>query len=350
MNKNKIGVAFRLSFLSFVFFALSTAALAANTVTGVVYDNRNNPLIDVDVELLDELGAYKQHQRTDSTGRYGFSDLPDGRFAVRVMPYRYDFEETQKDVTFSTFKVTGGTGSDTQQLDFNLSPRKNGLAYSEAQVVFAQEIPDAAKKAFKSGESALKKKDLAGSLAAFEEAVRIFPTYFAGLYQLGELNFAKQEYGKAAVYFLKAADVNNKSPQSFFRTGYSLYMLNVNNKMETLPAALVALETALSLSPGSSEVLLLLGMTEMKSGKLTEAEKHFKQVKKVSTNPNPEVYWNLSVLYGNYLKKYAEAAGELESYVKAQSKVDTPEQKKKIEEYKKIIKQLKEKAATSAKT
>ncbi len=350
MNKNKIGVAFRISFLSFVFFALSTAALAANTLTGVVYDNRNNPLMDVDIELLNDLGSYLQHQRTDSTGRYSFSGLADGRFSVRVMPFRYDFEEARRDVEFSTFKVTGGTGSDTQQADFNLSPRKNGLAYSEAQVIFAQEIPDNAKSAFKRGESALKKKDLAGSLAAFEEAVTIFPTYFAGLYQLGELNFAKQEYGKAAFYFLKAADVNNKSPQSFFRSGYSLYMLNVINKMETLPATLVALNQALSLSPGSSEVLLLLGMTEMKLGKLTESENHLKQAKKVSSTPNPEIYWQLSQLYGNYLKKYAEAANELESYVKAQSKVDTPEQKKKIEEYKKIIKQLKEKAATSTKS
>ena len=93
MNKNKIGVAFRISVLCFVFFVLSTAALAANTVSGVVYDNKNNPLMDVDVELLDELGAYKQHQRTDSTGRYGFSGLAEGRFTVRVMPFRYDFEE-----------------------------------------------------------------------------------------------------------------------------------------------------------------------------------------------------------------------------------------------------------------
>jgi tetratricopeptide (TPR) repeat protein len=350
MVRNKIETGIRVLFIWFVFFVLSTSAFAANTVTGVVYDNRNNPLIDVDVELLDDLGAYKQHQRTDSTGRYSFSGLADGRFSVRVMPFRYDFEQATRDITFSTFNVTGGTGSSTEIVDFNLSPRKDGLAYSEAQVVFAQEIPDNAKNAFKRGENSLKKKDLAGSLIAFEEAVTLFPTYFAGLYQLGELYFAKQEYGKAAFYMLKAADVNNKSPQSFFRAGFSLYMLNVNNKMETLPAAVIALNQALMLSPASGEVLLLLGMTEMKQSKLTEAEKHLKQVKKVSTTPNPEVYWQLSQLYGNYLKKYAEAANELENYVKVQNKVDTPEQKKKIEEYKKIIKQLKDKAATPVKS
>jgi tetratricopeptide (TPR) repeat protein len=344
MNKNKVRFGVKKSFLSIIFFALSASAFAANTVTGVVYDNKNNPLIDVDVELLDDLGAYKQHQRTDSTGRYSFSGLADGRFSVRVMPFRYDFEQATRDITFSTFNVTGGTGSSTEIVDFNLSPRKNGLAYSEAQVIFAQETPETAKRAFNRGESALKKKDLAGSLTAFEEAITIFPTYFAGLYQLGELYFAKQDYGKSAYYLLRAADVNNKSPKSFYILGYSLYMLKM------YPSALVALNQAINLSPASGEILLLLGTTEIKEGKFTEAEKHLKQVKKVSTTPNPEVYWQLSQLYGNYLKRYAEAADELENYLKAQTNINTPDQKKKAEEYKKIIKQLKEKAVTSAKS
>jgi hypothetical protein len=346
MDKSKFRIGVGVSFLCFVLLALSTAAFASNSVTGTVYDNRNNPLVDVDIELLNDLGSYLQHERTDSTGRYSFSGLADGRFSIRVMPFRYDFEESTRDITFSTFSITGGTGSSTEILDFNLSPRKNGLAYAEAQVIFAQEIPDNAKSAFKRGESAIKKKDLAGGFAAYEEAVTLFPTYFAALYQLGDLYFAKQEYGKAAFYMLKAADVNNKSPQSFFRAGYSLYMLNVNNKMETLPAALVSLNQAFTLSPGSGEVLLLLGMTEMRLNKLTEAETHLKQVKKVSTVPNPQVYWELSQLYGNYMKKYAQAANELESYIKALPNINTPEQKKKVEDYKKILAKLKEKAAT----
>jgi hypothetical protein len=73
---------------------------------------------------------------------------------------------------------------------------------------------------------------------------------------------------------------------------------------------------------------LLLGTTEMKAGKFIEAEKHLKQVKRISTRPNPEVYWQLSQLYGNHLNNYAEAADELENYLKALVNIDTPEQKK----------------------
>ena len=187
-------------------------------------------------------------------------------------------------------------------------------------------------------ENALKKKDTKEGIAALEEAVRIFPTFFAALYPLGEIYFRNGDYGKAAHYLLRAADVNSKSPKSFYLLGYSLYMLNL------YPSAEVALNRALFLSSESTEILLLLGTEEMETGKLADAEKHLKLVKKISTTPNPEVYWQLSLLYGKYQKRYAEAADELENYVKALGTVTTPEKKKKIEEYKKLIKQLRERA------
>ena len=135
-----------LSFSVFLLF-LTGSVWAANTVTGVVYDNRNNPLIDVDVELLNDISVVLQHTRTDSGGRYVFSGLADGRYSIRVLPFRYDFQEASKELTFSTFSITGGTGSSTEILDFNLLPRKNGLAFAEGQVVFVQEVPGDAKKA-----------------------------------------------------------------------------------------------------------------------------------------------------------------------------------------------------------
>lgn len=336
MKKNLIIINFKVLFL--VFFAISSYSLTANTVTGIIYDNRNNPLVDVDVELLNDLGNSVQHTRTDSGGRYSFTGLADGRFSVRVLPFRYDFEQATREITFSTFSVTGGTGTSTEILDFNLFPRKNSLSYSETKVIFTQEIPENAKNAFNRAENALKKRDLAERISALEEAIKIFPTYFVALYQLGEIYFINQDYGKAAHYLLRAADVNNRSPKSFYLLGYSLFMLKM------YPSALVALNQALILSPESAEILLILGTIEPKVGKFIEAEKHLKQVKKISTNPNPEVYWQLSQLYGNYLKRYAEAADELEEYVKSQNNIQTPEQKKKLEDYKKIIKKLREKA------
>ena len=341
MRGDYLSIGSRLIFMGSILLALSCAVLAANTITGTVYDNRHNPLTDADVELLNDLGVFVQHSRTDTAGRYAFSGLADGRFAVRVMPFRYDFQEATREVTFRTFKVSASVrGSAIELLDFTLSPRKAGLAYSEAQVIFAQEIPDNARKALQKAEASIK-KDLAGSIVALEEAIAIFPTYFSALYQLGEISFARQDYGKSAHYFLRAADINNKSPKSLYMLGHSLQMLKIYISAD------VALNQALTLSPASGEILLLLGTTQMKAGKFVEAEKHLKQAKRITTIPNPEVYWLLSQLYGNHLKNYAEAADELENYLNAQVNIDTPEQKKKAEDYKKLIKQLRVKATLS---
>jgi Tfp pilus assembly protein PilF len=335
---------YRKLLMSFVMmFISSSGVLAANMVTGTVYDGSNNTVADVDVELRGDLGAVVQRTRTDTGGRYSFSGLVDGRYSIRVTPFRHDFQEATKEVTFSTFKVTGGTGSSTEVIDFNLLPRKNGLAYAEGKVVFAQEVPDAAKSAIKRAGEAAKKSDKTGQIAALEEAVKIFPTFFAALYSLGEVHFGKQEYGKAAHYLLRAADVNVKSPKSLYLLGYSLFMLNMH------PSASVALQQALALGPDSSEILLLLGTTEMRSGKFVEAAKHLEQIKKNSTTLNPEVYWQLSQLYGNHLKRYGDAADELEKYIKTSSNGATPDQKKKIEEYRKVIKSLREKEAAKPK-
>jgi tetratricopeptide (TPR) repeat protein len=345
MKKHYKRIAFRIVFFSFAVAMFGVSVLAANTIIGVVYDNRNSPLVDVDVELQNDLGAYLQHTRTDSTGRYSYSGLADGRYSVRVTPSRYDFEEATKEgITFSTFQVTGGTGSDTQIVDFNLVPRKNGLAYAEARVVFVQEIPDSAKKSFSKGETAMKKKMFDEAIINFEEAIKIFPNYFSALSQLGEIYIGKKDYGKAANLLIRAADINNKSPRTFYLLGYTL------TAMKLYPAAIISLGQSLLLTSESSEVLLMLGTLEMFEGKYIESEKHLKQVKKLSTTPNPDVFWQLSQLYGKYLKRYSDAAGELEAFIKSLPDAVSLEQKKKIEDYKKIVKQLKDKAATTPKT
>jgi tetratricopeptide (TPR) repeat protein len=90
-------------------------------------------------------------------------------------------------------------------------------------------------------------------------------------------------------------------------------------------------------------VLYVLGKVERAEGKYQEAEKHLLQAKKVSKNPIPEIHKELAQLYGNDLKKYKEAADELELYLKA-SKLEDGEEKK----VKKIISDLRGKANSTS--
>lgn len=320
-------------FIGMLFFVQSV--FAANSITGTVYDFQNNSLGDVDIELSNELGAFISHKRTDSTGRFAFTNLSDGRFTVRVMPFRYDYEEQTREVELYSPSVAVGGGSTFEEIEFKLSPRKGGLAYSEAKVIFAQEVPNTAKKSFEKGILAISKNKKEEGIIALKDAVQIFPTYFLALHNLGKAYFAKGDYGESAKYLIRAADVNVKSPKTFYLLGYSLHLLKYYK------AAIVALKQAYTLSPASTEVLTVLGTAERLNGNFTEAETYLKQAKKVAKFPSPEVYWQLALLYGENLKKYDAALKELEGLLKTKP---TPEEEQRI---KAIIKNIKAKIATA---
>ena len=78
-------------------------------------------------------------------------------------------------------------------------------------------------------------------------------------------------------------------------------------------------------------------------GNFPDAEKHLLQAKKLATSKNPDIQMELAQLYSNDLKKYKEAADELELYMKAIKLTDEEEKK-----MKKVIADLREKAKTQS--
>ena len=63
--------------------------------------------------------------------------------------------------------------------------------------------------------------------------------------------------------------------------------------------------------------MFVLGKVERAQGQFADAEKHLLAAKKLATTKVPEIHAELSQLYANDLKKYGEAADELEQYIKA---------------------------------
>lgn len=334
MRKNA-ALSIGLSVIFCLFLFVQTAS-ASSTIAGMVYDYQRNALPDVDVELYGET-SFRGRTRTDSTGKYEFNNLGDGRFTVRVLPLRYDYEEQSDTVIIQTISaIPGNSGADYQVKDFYLKPRRGSLAENEATVIFAQEIPSEAKKAYEKGIKEFSNKKPDAGFTNLDQAVKIFPKYFLALHRLGREHFFRGRYGEAASFMLRAADINNKSGWSFYFLGSSLL------KLKYYPAATIALNQAYILSPSSISVLISLGTVQRLTGKFKEAEKNLRQAQKLSNKDIPEIHRQLALLYGEDLKQYADAARELEEYLKA--KPDDPDAAK----LKVVIKNLKEKAQKSS--
>jgi tetratricopeptide (TPR) repeat protein len=93
---------------------------------------------------------------------------------------------------------------------------------------------------------------------------------------------------------------------------------------------------AVTLNSGSSDAVLILGLSLRQAKLFDEAEKTLKQANKLAKGMSADVHWNLALLYAHNLKRYKDAADELELYLKARP--DSPNK----EQVKRLIKQFRE--------
>ncbi len=325
---------FSVSFLFFILL-LSQNIYAVSTITGVIYDKQRNFLPDVEVELLNDYYQTIQRTRSDGSGRYHFEGLRDDRYTIRVYAFRYDLEDQEAPLEVNTQSIRSSEGTGYFIQDFYLVPKKGGLKDAELSVVFAQEIPKEAKKAYEAAlEDFAKKRDESG-FTNLRKSIELFPDYYLALQRYGRELFMRKQYMDSASVFMKAIEVNPKSATSFYFVANSFYLSGKNYHK----AALKAANVAFTMAPASPPVLLLTGQIERSLGMFPDAEKHLLQAKKLSTTKSPEIHMELVLLYANDLKKYKEAADELELYMKA-SKAEGEESKK----LKKQIADLREKA------
>ena len=300
-----------------VFLLLLSSVLlsqAGNTVSGFVFDQRRQPVADVTVELMDDYSRSIGRTRTTSSGRYFFNRVPSGRFRVRVQPSGTDFAEQEQDVEIQNIRrEVGGSvftsAIENAQRDFYLRPRKVGNT-GRSEVIFAQEVPAGAKELYIKGISQLEAKDEAQGLTNIKAAIESFPDYFDAIEKLGTEYIRLKHFEAAEILLARATEINSRS----FNGWYGLaYALNSQNKVGR---ALEAVQKALALNQNSVEAHFLGGAIERRAGNFAASEKQLKKALEMAGDSVPEIHWQLALLYGNNLKRYKEAAEQLETYLK----------------------------------
>lgn len=314
MHFSYLAFIFRLVALTLVLFAsLALSTRGASTITGSVYDKQRTPLSDIDVELLNDLYQSRGRTKTDGSGRYQFSGLSDGRYTIRVYAFRYDLQDQEIPLEINTQNIRGGEGVGFFQQDFYLMPKKGGLAESEIGVVFAQDVPEAARRSYEQAVRDFATKRYTEGIEGLNRAISAFPDYYLALHRMGKELFIAKRFQEATPFLLKAGEINSKSATTYYYLGYALHRLGKDYDN----AALASLTNAASLAPGSMQVMYVLGVVERRLGKYAEAERHLVQAKKLSKVAIPEIHKELAQLYADDLKKYSQAADELEAYLKA---------------------------------
>jgi len=317
--------------------ASSQAVLAQgrNAISGTVFGESNRPVPDVYVELLNDTYSTVGRRRTDSSGRFAFSNLGEGRHKVKVLPYGTDYLEQTQEVVLASVSATPGSGSDRQYVDIylRLNERANAGPFAVTPgVVFVQDVPDRARRLYQEGMRYLREKKEKDGLASLRSAIEAFPTYYQALDRLGAeyalRGSTNRSYYEAALVLLtKASEVNRSSFSSFFGLGWTQYQLGMTAQ------AIESLKRATELYGKVADPYLWLGKALRRASTLDQAEEALKRANILSKGKVAEVHWQLAGLYTEQ-KRYQEAADELELFLKAEPKAADAE---KIRE---VIKQL----------
>lgn len=320
-------------FAGIIFCASAKSAFAQNSISGVIFDTSRQPISKIEVELLDEYERLIRSTKTTGSGIYLFQGLRTGVYYVQIRTAGTNFREKKERVEVG--RAAGRiVSSESLQLDFVLEVdrRNNPQTPLTNEVVFAQSVPREAEKLYESALKKLENKKPDDAIEDLENALKIFPEYLLALEKIGYEYLEKKKFAESETVFAKALTVNPKSFSA--KTGLSI----AQYKQGKIQEAARTLEESVALNQSSPNSFLFLGKIYRELKEYEKAETNFKKAKELAQNKIPDIHWELALLYFYNLARPADAADELELYLKA--KPDAPN-KAQVE---KLIKAMREKA------
>ncbi|HEX4900304.1 MAG TPA: carboxypeptidase regulatory-like domain-containing protein [Pyrinomonadaceae bacterium] len=316
---------------------IATVIQGRSSIYGNVYGEGRRPVADVYVELLDDVNSTIRQIKTDMSGRFQFSGLVDGRYMLKIRPGNTGYlEYTQQVIIAAVSSVrpteVGGRsgGSDTQHIDIALKLDERGLygPFAAAPgVVFAQDVPAAAKQHYDEAITQLRAKKEEQAFASLRQALEVFPDYYAALDRLGgeyavrgvDEKGTNQDYLQAGLVLLtKATQVNPRSYSSMYGLGWTEYHLGMTNE------AIDHLGKATTIYGKAASAYLLQAKAYRRTKMLDKAEEALKRADQLANGKDADIHWQLAGVY-NDQKRFGEAADQMELYLKNAPKGEDPE-------------------------
>lgn len=289
--------------------SFQTNQTSSNSISGHVSNDQHTPLADIRVELLNELDSVIRTVKTDGSGLFVFRKLSDGTFQVRVQTSGTNYISQTKRVDLAR---PHGFGAAFEELDFILTTDRKSSSTAKPGVVFVQEVPEPARKEYEKGTELLEKSNKRQeAFAALKSAIDIFPQYFDALETLGTEQVKDAQYEAAIPLLTKALEVNSRAYASCFALGVAQYNL------KQLQAAIESFKRAVLLNEKSINANLWLGIALRQTSRPDEAEAYLRRADVLAESKLPDAHWQLALLF-NQLKRYKEAADELEKFLKVQ--------------------------------
>ena len=283
-----------------------------NLISGVITNTEGKPLDRIRVELADEVEMTITQTYTTSNGRYSFRNLTSGTFIVKV---HSDGKHAATRARVNLYNIRSGSSSQ-EQVDFvlkTLTETRSSSTPPNTGTVFAQEVPDNARKLYDRAVRQLENKQIEQGINSLKEAVGLFPTYFQALERLGIEYVRRQEYEPAYEVLARATKVNPNGAASLYVLGMvQFYMHQLSRTVESLRRSLLVAPN----SPNATFAHFYLALALWKLGKHGDAEPHLRKALELGGNAIPaDVHLYLAQQCSD-TQRFNEAADELELFLK----------------------------------
>lgn len=297
----------------------------SNSIQGYIFDGvSRQPVADVYVELLNDTYGSLRRIKTDGSGRYYFGGLSEGRFKVKVLPYRFNYVEEIQDAEIVNFNAGRGNTSDTVYLDFYLKvDKKRSPIDSSGTVgaVFVQEIPKEARSFYEKGVANFEKPtEIETGFQNLTKAIEIFPDYYDALNRISFEYVRKDKFYESIPYLVRAVRVNQRSFSCYYMLGTAAH------RLKQYKESAEAFRLASVLNPQSALTFVKYGMVLRIDGNYKAAEEALLRALSVAKeDPPSDAYWQLALLYDK-TERFGEAAVQLEKYLAVQPDVENKAQ------------------------
>jgi tetratricopeptide (TPR) repeat protein len=291
--------------LLLIALAFVGSPLQTFNVIGTVREESGKAVSSLRIALTDENQLPVRTLYTDTTGRFQIRGLVSGRYLIKVETSGKPYEERTVQLDLQALRVRRG-GEETYPVEIILKRKKEEIPTG---VVFAQNVPDAARTQYERGANSLKDNKQDAGIAALSKAIEIFPDYFLALELLGTEFVKRTEYDSALPVLTHALEVNPTAPKSLYAIGVA------HLKLKNIVPAIESLKKAAEFDPNNVNVFMMLGIALGNNGELNDSEAALKKAYQMGGEQVADVHLYLAGIY-NKQEKYDEALRELELYLK----------------------------------
>ena len=304
--------------------ASQTGLGGAHAIVGTIFGPSGRPIESRVRVRLSSMTSGDRTATTNETGNFAFRGLPNGSYTISVDKEK-DYEPVSQSVDVRVF---AGSPAQTYTLNIRLALKAGKAAKPAVLNAEFADVPAPARAFYDAAVDLGKKGQHAAAVEELKKAIQQHPKFTLAFNEMGVQHLRMSQLEDADAAFQQALKIDPESSAALVNRGITNVMMKRHGE------AIPILRKAVKINDQSAVAHYFLGQALANLGLFDDAEKELQYSLQLGKEQMKEAHRILAIIYADRGAK-AQAAGELETYLKLTP--DAPD----AENLKEMIRKLK---------